>query len=330
MRQILRIARMLAVGLPVVFMTTGPSRAQSSLEKAWPERTVRLIVPLPPGSPTDISARRLAERLAERWRQPVVVENKQGADGIPAVTTFISARDNHTLLFSFAGIITINPLLYDKLPYDPAKDLVPIAPVLDNFIGIAVTAALNVNSVADLVRAARAQPGKLNWSALPGIPNYLFLALLKNTELDMMRIAYRDFAPAYQDLHQGRLQIVVAGIPSLLAHREAATAKLLMVSSRQRSPQAPDVPTAAEAGYPDLTFDGTIGLYGWRDMPASLIARIAADVRVITDDAAFREQLVTSGVAPRTGTPAEFAAAIEEQRAKVAAIHQSTPAKPAQ
>ena len=330
MRQILRIARVTAVGVAAAFLTTAPSSGQSLVESAWPERTVRLIVPLPPGSPTDISARRLAERLAERWRQPVIVENRQGADGIPAVSAFIGARDNHTLLCSFAGIITINPLLYDKLPYDPAKDLVPIAPVLDNFIGIAATASLNVNSVADLVRSARAQPGKLNWSALPGIPNYLFLALLKNAELDTVRIGYRDFAPAYQDLHQGRLQVVVAGIPNLLAHQEAATARLLMVSSRQRSPQAPDVPTAAEAGFPDLTFDATVGLYGWRDIPASLVARIAADVRTIADNAVFREQLVTTGVAPRTGTPAEFAAAIEEQRAKIAAIHMSMTGKPAQ
>jgi len=258
-----------------------------------------------------------------RWRQSVIVENKQGGDGIPAVSAFVGARDNHTLLFSFAGVITINPLLYDKLPYDPAKDLVPIAPVLDNFIGIAATTSLNVNTVDDLVRSARVQPDKLNWSALPGIPNYLFLALLKNAGLEMVRIGYRDFAPAYQDLHQGRLQVVIAGIPNLLAHQEAATAKLLMVSSRQRSPQAPDVPTAAEAGFPDLTFDATVGLYGWRDMPSSLIARIAADVRAIADEAAFREQLVMTGVAPRTATPLEFAAAVEEQRAKIAAIHAS-------
>src|ERR1700730_13981640 len=102
-----------------------------SLAQSWPQRTVRLIVPLPPGSGMDLSARLVAERLAELWGPPVVVGNRQGADGIPAGTGFLSARDNHTFLFSFAGIVTFNHLLHDRLAYDP-KELVPIAPVIDN------------------------------------------------------------------------------------------------------------------------------------------------------------------------------------------------------
>src|SRR6201991_3148812 len=121
---------------------------QSALAQAtaptWPQKTVRFIVPLPPGSGMDLSARLVAERLIERWGQAVVVENRQGADGIPAVTAFLSARDNHTFLFSFAGVISMNPLLHAKLPYDPAADLVPIVPVIDNFLGISVTATLKV------------------------------------------------------------------------------------------------------------------------------------------------------------------------------------------
>src|SRR5712692_3790150 len=130
--------------------------------QAWPQKTVRFIVPLPPGSGTDLSARLVAERLTERWGQPVVVENRQGADGIPAVTSFLTARDNHTLLLSFAGVITFNHLLHERLPYDPATDLVPIVPVVDNFLGVSASAMLQVNSLADLIAAARAQPGKLN------------------------------------------------------------------------------------------------------------------------------------------------------------------------
>src|SRR5882672_12883572 len=128
----------------------------------WPQKTVRFIVPLPPGSGMDLSARLVAERLTERWGQPVVVENRQGADGIPAVTAFLSARDNHTFMFSFAGIVTFNHLLHERLPYD-AKDLVPIAPVIDNFLGVSASATLKVNTLADLVTAAKAQPGKLNY-----------------------------------------------------------------------------------------------------------------------------------------------------------------------
>ena len=117
--------------------------AQSQTAPTWPQKTVRFIVPLPPGSGMDLSARLVAERLTERWGQPVVVENRQGADGIPAVTAFLSARDNHTFLFSFAGIVTFNHLLHEKLPYDP-KELVPVAPVIDNFLGVSASAVLKV------------------------------------------------------------------------------------------------------------------------------------------------------------------------------------------
>ncbi len=303
--------------------------AAPALAQTWPQRTVRLIIPLPPGSGTDIAGRMLAERLSERWRQPVVVENRQGADGIPAVTSFLTARDNHTLLLSFAGVITINPLLHDRLPYDPGSDLVPIVPLIDNFLGISVTASLKLNSLADLVRAARDQPGKINWAATPGLPYYILLALQKSAALDMVQVSYRDFAPAYQDLTQGRLHVASTGVPTLLPHQQAGTAKLLAVFNRERSPQAPEVPTAAEAGYPDLTFDGSVGIFGWRDIAADIRGRISADVGLVTADPSFRARLLSSGVAPRTGTPADYAAAIEEQRAKIAAIHQAT-AKPPQ
>jgi tripartite-type tricarboxylate transporter receptor subunit TctC len=315
MRNLQRSARALSLLLGLISLAAMPARADE-----WPQRTVRFIVPLPPGTSTDLVARLFAERLSERWRQPVVVENRQGADGIPAVTGFVSARDNHTLLFSFAGVVTINPIVYDKLPYDPARDVVPVAWVADNFLGVAVPAALPVNSLEDFVKLARSQPGKLNWAASPGVPHYVFAALQKSTAIEMTQISYRDFRPALQDLGEGRIQAVATGVALLLPLVEAGKVKLLMVNNRQRSPQAPSVPTAQEAGYPDLTFEGAVGLYGWRDMPTNLKERIARDVRAIADDARMAERVATIGSALRAGSPAEFAAAIEEQRSKIAGI----------
>ena len=316
---------------PALF--TGAAHAQPSPQTSfptWPQKTVRFIIPLPPGSGTDLAGRLVAERLTERWGQPVVVENRQGADGIPAVSSFLSARDNHTFLLSFAGVITFNALLHERLPYDPATDLVPIAPVIDNFLGVSATALLKVNSLAELVQAARKQPGKLNWAATPGLPYYVLLALQKSAGIDMVQVSYRDFAPAYHDLNQGRLHVAATGVPTLAPHHQAGTAKLLFVTNRDRSPQTPDVPTAAEAGYGELTFEGTVGLYGWRDMPASLKERIATDLNAITADPAFRARAIAVGTAPRGGTPAAFATAIEEQRGKIAAIHQASAKSPAQ
>jgi tripartite-type tricarboxylate transporter receptor subunit TctC len=316
---VLTLGLVLAIGLVAV-------QAQA---QTWPQRTVRVILPLPPGTATDIAARLFAQRLSERWAQPVIVENRQGGDGIPAVMSFLAARDNHTLMFSFAGVITINPLIHDKLPYDPARDLVPVASVIDNFFAIAASAALKVISLEDFIRLVRSQPGKLNWAATPGLPDYIFAALQRSAGIKMTQVSYRDFTPALQDLGEGRIHVAVSGLAFLLPQVQTGKAKLLMVTNHERAPLAPDIPTAQEAGYPDLTFDGVVGFYGWRDMPADLKQRIAADVRAVGADPAIGARIASAGSLVRLGGPAEFAAAIEEQRAKIAAIH-DTVAKPAQ
>jgi tripartite-type tricarboxylate transporter receptor subunit TctC len=307
--------RSLAAALvSVVFVSSAPSTAE-----AWPERTVRIIVPLPAGSGSDIAARWCAERLTVRWGKPVIVENRQGSDGIPAVMGVVSARDNHTFLFSFAGVVTINPLVHEKLPYD-VRDLVPIASVADNFLAIGVSATLNVSTLAEFVALARTQPGELNWAATPGLPHYVFAAVQKSTGIELARASYREFGPALADLGEGRIHAVASSISIMAPPVQAGRVRMLMVVNRVRSPLAPDVPTAAEAGYPELTFDGVVGFYGTRDMPAEIIDRVAVDVAAVASDPALAVRLASLGSAPRVGTSAEFAAAIEDQRAKIAAI----------
>lgn len=318
-------SRFVVLALAFTVASAAFSMTSRAAAQTWPQRSVRLILPLPPGTGSDLAARLLAERLSQRWGQPVVVENRQGGDGIPAVTTFLAARDDHTLLMSFAGIITVNPLIHEKLPYNPSRDLVPIVPVVDNFLGVSASGALKVNTLAELVTLAKAQPHKLNWAATPGLPYYVLLALLKSAGIDMVQVSYRDFGPAAQDLNQGRLHLAATGVPLLVPHHQAGTARLLFVTNRERSPQAPDVPTAREAGYPDLTFEGTVGIYGWRDMPQSIQKRVSEDVQAIAGDAAFRDRVAKAGSAVRTGSAADFAAAIEDQRSKIADIHKAIP-----
>jgi tripartite-type tricarboxylate transporter receptor subunit TctC len=294
---------------------TAPASSQP-----WPQHTVRVIVPLPAGIAIDLLARLFAERLSGLWHQPVIVENRPGADGIPAVTEFVRSRDNHTLLFSFAGIITINSVINAKLPYDPDHDLVPVVSVADNFVGIAVTETLNIKSLDDFVQLARLQPGKLNWAATPGIPLYAFAALQNSAGINIIQVPYRDFQSALQDVAEGRIQAVATGVSFLLPQMQAGKTRLLTVFSDRRSPQAPTIPTAKEAGHPELTFRSVAGFYGWRNMPAELKERIAADVRTIASDPSIAERVTSIGSILRTGTPAEFAAAIEEQRARIAEI----------
>src|SRR5262249_50312423 len=151
--------------------------------------------------------------------------------------------------------ITINPLIHERLPYDPANDLVPITPVSDNFLGVSASAATKAETLSDLVKAAKAQPGKLNWAATPGVPYYAVLAFLTSARIDMLQVSYRDFGPALQDLNTGRLHVAATGVTLLVPHHQVGTAKLMFVTNKERSPQAPEVPTAREAGYPDLTFE---------------------------------------------------------------------------
>ena len=317
MREMKHLGCAFAVGvLCTLAWWSTPAKAEP-----WPERTVRVILPLPAGSGTDTAARLFAQGLAVRWGKPVIVENRPGGDGIPAVTGFLSARDDHTLLLSFAGVITINPLVHDKLPYDPAHDLVPIVSIVDNFFAIAVSETLKVASLEDFIKLARTQPGKLNWAATSGLPDYIFAALQRSAGLKLTQVSYRDFAPALQDLGEGRIQVAVTGLSLLLPQVDAGKAKLLMVTNRERSRLAPTVPTAKELGHPDLTFDGVVGFYGWRDIPAALKQRIAGDVRTVGSDPAIIERVASFGSAVRVGTSADFVAAIEEQRSKIAALH---------
>jgi tripartite-type tricarboxylate transporter receptor subunit TctC len=224
------------------------------------------------------------------------------------------------LLCSFAGIITINPLIYEKLPYDPFRDLVPVASIADNFVGIAVSEMLKVKSLDDFIKVARAQPNKLSWAATPGIPLYALAALQNSTGVEMVQVSYRDFTPALQDVGEGRIHVIATGLALMLPQVQAGKIRLLMLNSRQRSPQAPEVPTASETGHPELTFDSVVGFYGWRDIRADLKERIAADVRAVATDPVVAARLASSGSALRVGTPAEFAAAIEQQRTQIAAI----------
>jgi tripartite-type tricarboxylate transporter receptor subunit TctC len=306
-------------GLACATLLSHPVSGQTSAQ-SWPQRLVRVIVPLPAGTAIDVSARLFGEELSHRWKQPVIVENIPGADGILATKEFVSRADGYTLLYSFAGLITINPLLYKSLPYDPARDLVPIGITSDNFLAIAASKKSKIGSLGDLVKLAKSQPGKLNWAATAGIPYFAFAGFQKGTQIDMAYVPYRDFTPAMTDLSEGRIDIASTALTQLLPHEQAGHATLLAVMNRTRSPAAPHVPTATESGFPDLTFDGVTGFFGPRAMSTEMRDRVAQDIRAVTEMQSVRDRLPPLGIVARTSTLGEFAAAIEEQRAKIAAI----------
>jgi tripartite-type tricarboxylate transporter receptor subunit TctC len=300
-----------------------PSAAQT-----WPQRNVRFIVPLGPGSGVDITARLFADKLSARWGKPVVVENRPGGDGIVGISAFVGAHDDHTLLFTPAATFNAHPFLHDKLPYDVA-DLAPIARVSNTIVAIVVPAAMKLGSLEDLFAQARRQPGKLNWATATGISDFLLASFLKNADLDMSKVPYRDTVQASTDLAEGRIQFYWGALVIVRPQVEAGKARLVAVSNSTRAPDYPDVPTVAEVGYPALQYDGLAGLFGPRDLADDIRERIAADVKSIAADPLIAARLRSAGQIANPGRAAEFAASIEQQRAIVAKIAQEMGIKPA-
>ena len=286
----------------------------------WPSRTVKIIVPFPAGSADDVAARIYAEGLSQRWTRPVVVENKPDADAIVGGEPFAGARDDHTLLYGTASMITVNPLLHEPLPYDPVLDMVPIAPGAGSILVIAVTNSLPVRSLKDLVELARSKPGELTWGAGPTLPYFAFATTLKRHRVRMLHIPYRDAATPQSDLSEGRLDVLSNSLQVVAGPVAAGKARILAVTSPQREAALPNVPTVAEAGFPEMEIEGLSGMFGWRDMPPELRDRIAADMQAVAGDNVLQKRFEASGQRVLAGTPAEFAAAIGRQRIRIQQI----------
>jgi tripartite-type tricarboxylate transporter receptor subunit TctC len=286
----------------------------------YPTRPVRFIVPFGPAAGADIAARLFADRLTARWGKPVLVENRPGGDGLVAITAFIGANDDHTLLWSPAGTFAVHPYEHEKLPYDAERDLVPVASVSTIVLAMSTSASLKLITINELVSLARAHPGKLNAAAANGNSDFLLFGFLKSAGLDVLKVPYRDIMQAPNDLTEGRIQLLMTSLAVVQPYLQAGKIKVLAVTSRKRPPSAPDIPTVAEAGYPALELDSPIGLFGPRGMPVDLRERIANELRaVVAADPVVRSRIEATGQIVAIGGPGEFAAAIKELRAKLAA-----------
>lgn len=287
---------------------------------SWPERIVRVITPGPPGSSIDVAARLFAERLAELWGKPVVIDNRPGADGIIAVQAFLQGNDGHSLLFAFPGIVTVVPLLHDSLPYDPVNDLVPITSAAYDFLCVAVPEKLPVSTLGELVTFAKSRPDNLNWAAAAGAPYLTFLEFQRRAGLAMTYTSYRNSTQALPDLMADQIQLTIIPLASALPLARNGRIKLLAVTTPERSAAAPDLMTAIEAGYPELTVEAPLGFFAPKTMPMELQERIAGDVRSLASDPAIRLRLNGLGMVARGSTPAEYVAILAEQRARWAAL----------
>jgi tripartite-type tricarboxylate transporter receptor subunit TctC len=289
-------------------------------QQTYPNRAVRIFLPFNPASASDITARLFADRLTARWGKPVVVENRPGGDGIVSIQAFVAAHDDHTLWFGPAGIFTVQPYDHDTLPYDSKRDLIPIVSVSDVVLAVSVPASMNIHSLNDLVALAKAQPGKLNAAAATGISDFALFGWLKSAGLDVVKVPYRDIMQAPNDLSEERIQVLGTSFAVVQPLMKAGKIRVLAVTSRKRFSAAPDIPTAAEAGYPDLTFESVNGLFGPPGMSQEVRESIAADFRAVSADPIIPQRIADIGTIMDVRGPTELAAAVQAQRDRLAEI----------
>jgi tripartite-type tricarboxylate transporter receptor subunit TctC len=308
----------IACALTLTTLCAALLAATPASAQAWPTRPVKFILTLGPGSGADIGARLLADRLSKKWDQPIVIENRPGGDGIVAITSFLAAQDDHVLLFTPSSSFLGHPYQLDNPPYKQS-DLAPIARVSNTVVAISVPADLPVKSFKEVVELVRSKPGQLNWAGLTGALDMILEGWFKNVGLDIKKVPYRNPVEAANDLAAGRVQVYEAAYAIVRPQIQAGKIKPLAVTNTARAAAIPDVPTVAEAGFPALTIDGLVGLFGPNTMPMALRERIAGDIKTIMDsDPIIKERLIMTAQVPNPGGPAEFAASIDQQRAVVA------------
>jgi len=286
--------------------------AVSSAADAWPTKPVKIIVPFNAGGATDVVARLLAQKLSEAWGQGVVVENRAGAGGnIGADVVAKSPPDGYTLLMTSGSIVTANPFMYKSMTFDPAKDLVAITNVASGPQVIAVSNSMPAKTLAEFIAYAKAHPGKVNFgSAGVGTQTHLagenFAAAAK---IDITHVPYKGESAALTDLMGGQIQMVPSNLGAAINFVKQGNVRALAVTSRQRSPELPDVPSASET-IPGFENTGWFGLMAPAGTPKAVVDRIYEDSAKILRTEEFRAALAKQGMEPVANTPADFTAAI--------------------
>lgn len=299
--------------------------------QAWPARSLRLIVPYPPGSTPDIVGRTLATGLQEAFGQPVVVENRTGAGGnIGAEAVAKAAPDGHTLLIGINGPAAINKYLYKNLPYDSDRDLVPVSLLASAPQMLVISPSVPVSDFKGFIEHVRRNPGRLSYASVGGgSASHLTMELLKSeAKLFIVHIPYRGFPPAVTDMLAGNIQAMFAIIPAVLPHVKAGKMRALAVTALKRSELAPEVPSVGELGYPQLESLAWIGLLAPAGTPAPVLARLNAEAVKTVRAAATRESLARQGFDVVGSSQAEFSAWIKAEQAKwsrVIAVSGATP-----
>jgi tripartite-type tricarboxylate transporter receptor subunit TctC len=294
--------------LIILSLATVPALAQG-----WPQRPVKFILSLGPGSGADIGARLYADRLTKLWGQPVVVENRPGGDGVIAINAVIQAKDDHTLLWGPTANFVGHPYSLDSMSYDP-KELVPVARVSGTVVTLGVPASMKVGSLKELLETAKQKKGWLNWTTAVTMSDIILEGFLQSQGIDAAHVRYKQPAEAVNDLISERIQLYSSAYAIVRPQAQAGRVKLLAVQARNRVPGL-DLPTVSELGFPGLNFEGLVGIIAARssNLPNAARDRISADIRTVSKDPLIAERLAATAQLNTPGDAAEFAASIDEQ-----------------
>jgi tripartite-type tricarboxylate transporter receptor subunit TctC len=290
--------------------------------QGYPVKPVRIIVPFPPGGATDIVSRIVAQKLTEVWGQSVIVENRSGAGGnIGGEAAATSTPDGYTLFMTSGSIVTANQYIYKKMAFDPAKDLVPITNVASGPQVIVVNPSFPAKTLTEFIEAARAQPGVLNYGHA-GIGTQTHLAaenFLYAANLDVTSVPYKGENPAMTDLVANQINMAAANIAGAIGFINQGKLRALAVTGKLRSPQLPNVPSAAET-LPGFENIGWFGLMAPAATPKEVVDKVYRDTAKILDSAEMRARFYVLGMVPVGNTPAQFADAIREESARWAKV----------
>ena len=305
----------LALLLTIALALAAPTPA---IAQDYPNRPIRFIVPYPPGGGTDVVARIMNEGLAAELGQPVIIDNRGGAAG--NVGTDLAAKaaaDGYNILFTLSSH-TINPRLYDKLPFDVERDFVPVSLAAAIPQIVVANPSLPVNSVKELIAYAKANPGKLNYaSAGTGSPGHMAGELFKlKAGVDMVHVPYKGGGPAVIDTIGGQVQLLFVSMPAAWQQVKAGRLKALAVTSAKRSVAAPDVPTIAESGLPDYAVESWFGALAPAKTPPAIVAKLNAAFSKVLESPQVKERLLAQGAEAAPSTSAEFDRLIKDELKK--------------
>jgi tripartite-type tricarboxylate transporter receptor subunit TctC len=310
----------LGLGLGTVAAAVLPLATRAQAE--WPTRPVKIIVPYPAGGVNDVVARMLGERLRPLLGQPVVVDNRAGAGGTIGMDAVAKADDGHTLAFGAISPLTLNPHIM-KLPYDPLKDLVPVAPVMYSPVYVLATPRFKGRTFQDAIAMAKAKPGQVSIasSGYGTLGHVMIEQIRRRSGADLTHVPYKGGSQLVTDAAGGQFDLLVANpfaaINGLIAEGKL---RVLAVTGPRRLPNLPQVPTLAQLGYPEANLSSRFGFYAPASMPPETVRRLNADINKVLADREVQEQLRKLDNVVSPGTPREFAAAIAREHAANARI----------